>query len=147
MEFDDKARAFLAKNHSAGMVTLRVDGTAHVVRVGVALVDGKLWSSGTQDRARTRHLRRDPRSTLFVFDQAGYGYLGIEAQVSILEGPDVPAQSVQLFRTMQAGMQFQTPGNLMWNGKEISPDEFRRAMIDERRLIYEFAPRRVYGLF
>lgn len=146
MDFDDRARAFLDKNHGAGMVTLRADGTAHVVRIGVALVEGKLWSSGTQDRARTRHLRRDPRSTLFVFEQ-GFGYMGIEAQVAILEGPEVPALSITLFRTMQAGMPFETPGNLMWNGKEISPDEFRRAMIEERRVIYEFAPQRVYGMY
>jgi hypothetical protein len=74
------------------------------------------------------------------------GYLGIEAQVSILEGPGVPAQSIKLFRAMQAGMPLKTPGNLMWNGKEISPDEFRRAMVDERRVIYEFASIRVCGL-
>ena len=73
VDFDDKTQAFLDKNHSAGMVTLRADGTPHVVRVGVALVDGKLWSSGT-------------------------------------------------------------------------PDQFRKAMIDEQRVIYEFAPVRVYGL-
>jgi hypothetical protein len=50
------------------MITLRRDGSAHAVRVGVALVDGKVWSSGTADRVRTRHLRRDPRSTLIVPD-------------------------------------------------------------------------------
>ena len=61
-------RAFLDEHRSAAMVTLRRDGTPHAVQVGVAVVDGALWSSGTARRARTRHLRRDPRATLFVFD-------------------------------------------------------------------------------
>ena len=68
------------------MTTLRRDGTPHTVRVGVALVDGKIWSSGTQARARTRHLRRDPRSTLFVFDNE-WRWLTLECRVNILEGP------------------------------------------------------------
>ena len=146
MDFDEKTRAFLEQHHRAGMVTLRADGMPHVVRVGVALVEGKLWSSGTQRRARTRHLRRDPRSTLFVFDQ-GYGYLAIESGVTILEGPEVPELSIKLFHTMQAGMPgIQTPGNLLWNGVELTPDQFRQAMVDEQRLIYQFEPLRMYGL-
>jgi PPOX class probable F420-dependent enzyme len=148
VDFDAKARTFLEKNHGAGMVTLRADGTPHVVRIGVALVDGKLWSSGTQRRARTRHLRRDPRAALFVFEQQGFGYLGIEARVTILEGDDVPELSISLLRTMQAGMPgIKAPGNLMWNGAEVTPDQFRRAMIDEQRLIYQFEPVRTYGLY
>lgn len=65
---DSTKMAFLEKNPSAAMITLKRDGTPHSVRVGVAVVDGKIWSSGTADRARTGHLRCDPRSTLFVFD-------------------------------------------------------------------------------
>ena len=61
MNLDEKAIAFLEKNHSAAMTTLRRDGSPHTVRVGVALVEGRLWSSGTKDRVRTKHLRRDPR--------------------------------------------------------------------------------------
>lgn len=146
MKLDEKSREFLTKTRSAAMITLRADGTPHAVRVGVAYVDGKLWSSGTQNRIRTRHLRRDPRATLFVFDKS-YGYLGVESVVTILEGPDVPDLSIKLFRAMQAGMPgIATPGNLMWNGVEITPGQFRQAMLDEQRLIYEFEPVRTYGL-
>lgn len=128
------------------MVTLRADGAPHVVRVGVALVDGKLWSSGTQVRLRTRHLHRDPRAALFVFGP-GYGYLGMDARVRILDGPDIPDLSIALFRTMQAGSTtITTPGNLLWNGVEVTPEQFRQAMVDEQRLIYEFLPVRTYGL-
>ena len=143
VDLTEQQRAFLAeKNRVAAMITLRPDGTPASVRVGIALVDGKLWSSGTQDRARTRWLRRDPRSTLFVADAGGFGYLNIESRVRILEGPDAPELSVRLFRTMQ-----QRPsGPLSWFGGELSEEEFLRKMVDEQRLIYEFEPVRVSGL-
>jgi hypothetical protein len=147
MELDEKARAFLEKTHSAAMISLRGDGMPHAVRVGIALVDGKIWSSGRPDRLRTRLVRRDPRSTLFVFEH-GFGYLTIESQVTIIEGPSTPDMSVQLFRVMQVGMPgITTPGNLMWNGVELTPELFRQAMVDEQRLIYEFEPVRIYGLY
>src|SRR5260370_154845 len=97
MDLSDKQIAFLQKAHGAAMVTLHADGTPHAVRVGVALVDGRLWSSGVPGRARTKYLRRDPRSTLIVFE-AGYSYLTIESRVTILDGPDAPELNVRLFQ-------------------------------------------------
>jgi PPOX class probable F420-dependent enzyme len=142
VELTEQQRAFLEKARGAAMITLRGDGTPVAVRVGVALVDGKLWSSGTRDRARTRWLRHDPRSTLFVYDPAGFGYLNIESRVRILEGPDVPEQSVRLFRAMQN----RPTGPLSWFGGELSEEDFRRKMVEEGRLIYEFEPERISGL-
>jgi PPOX class probable F420-dependent enzyme len=144
MDLSDKQVAFLQQARAATMVTLRADGTPHSVRVGVALVDGKVWSSGVPSRARTKHLRRDSRSTLTVFE-AGYGYLTIESRVTILDGPDAPELSVRLFQVMQSGRQ--DPNILNWNGKPLGLDEFLQAMRDEQRLIYEFAPLRAYGLY
>ena len=138
-------QAFLEKNHSAAMITLRADGSPHAVRCGVALVDGKLWSSGIPSRVRTAHLRRDPRCTLFVFDQA-YNYLSLETRVTILDGPDAAEMNVRLFGEMQKGMQ-RPQGTLFWNGQPLSEEQFLQTMRDEQRLIYEFEePSRVYGL-
>ena len=119
VELSAEQRAFLERNRSAAMIALRRDGTPHAVRVGIALVNGQIWSSGTQARLRTRLLRRDPRCTLFVFE-SGYGFLTLEGSVTILDGPDVPDLSVRLFRAMQAGMRpAPAPGNLMWYGREL----------------------------
>lgn len=149
---EDKVREYLEQNRSAAMITLRRGGTPHAVRVGVALVDGKLWSSGVATRARTRHLRRDPRATLFVFGTSGpasgWSWLTVEATVTILDGPDAPEQSIRLFRAMQAGLeQPPPPGKLLWNGEEKTEGEFRQIMRDEQRLIYEFEVQRTYGMF
>jgi hypothetical protein len=66
MTLSERDPEFVANNRSAVMVTLKADGTPHVARVGVGLVGGKLWSTGTQGRLRTKHLRRDPRCSASV---------------------------------------------------------------------------------
>lgn len=142
---DPAAIAFLESQHAAAMTTLRPDGTAHTVRIGVALVDGNIWSSGTQTRVRTRHLRRDPRSTLFVFD-GNWRWLSLECRVRILDGQDMPQQHLRLFEVMQQGMHV-TPGKVMWYGAERDVDDFLRIMVEEQRLIYEFEPERAYGMY
>jgi hypothetical protein len=55
---DERIEKFLKDNHLAVMTTLRPDGSPHSVMVGVGLVDGRLWSSGTQDRVRTKKTGR-----------------------------------------------------------------------------------------
>jgi hypothetical protein len=146
MQLSDRGRAFLEANGAAAMITRRRDGSAHAVRVAVALVDGRIWSSGTADRVRTRHLRRDPRATLFLFG-SGYEALTLEATVRIIDGPDVPELSWKLFSVMQRGRTpAPAPGHLMWFGKQKTREEFLRLMLDERRLIYEFDVTREYGL-
>ena len=141
MKLSDSEIAFLEKNHSAAMVTVAADGIAKVARVGVGLVDGKLWSSGTQDRTRTKRLRRDPRCTLYVHDNV-FGFLALETTVTILDGPDAPTQNLRLFRQMQD----KPTGPLSWFGGEFEEPEFLAQMEAEGRLIYEFQPHHTYGL-
>jgi PPOX class probable F420-dependent enzyme len=140
MELNEKQRAFLQDHHAAAMITVARDGTPKAVRVGVALVDGRLWSSGTAERVRTKRLRRDPRSTLFVFDK-GPLYLSIEATVSILDDADAPQDNLDLFRVMQS----RPAGPLNWYGEELDEDAFLDRMVTEHRLVYEFRPVAVYG--
>lgn len=142
MALTAKDTEFLAANPSAAMITIAADGMPKAVRVGIALVDGRLWSSGTRDRMRTRRLRRDPRCTLFVFG-TGYAALTLETTVTILDGPEVPEQSVRLFRAMQ----HKPEGPLAWFGSELDEPAFRQRMVDEGRIIYEFDIDRGYGLF
>ena len=141
-------RVFLEQNHSAGMITLRRDGTPHVARVAVGLLDGRLLSSSTQSRLRTKNLRRDPRSTLFVFPGEGAGWLGLETVVTIREGPEVPELSLRYFNDMQRGLTpAPKPGNVIWFGAERTPAEFLKLMVEEGRILYEFEVQRAYGMY
>ncbi len=141
MSLSDEDLEYLKTNQSAAMITVGGDGRPKVARVAVTLVDGKLWSSGTADRARTKRLRRDPHCTLFVFD-SGWSWLTLETTVRLLDGPDAVDLSMRLFRTMQD----RPAGDLTWFGKDYDEQSFRKLMDDEGRLVYEFDVERTYGM-
>jgi len=133
--------AFLPDHHSAAMITVGDDGRPKVARVGIALVDGKIWSSGVQSRVRTARLRRDPRCTLYVPDPAAT-WVALETNVTILDGPDAPELNLRLFRIMQG----KPTGPLTWFGGDHEEADFLRVMREEERLVFEFAVEKSYGL-
>ena len=141
MALSEHDTKFLEANHAAAMITVAKDGTPKVARVGVALIDGKIWSSGTRDRARTRRLRRDPRCTLYVHDNE-FAWLALESAVTILDGDDAPQLNLKLFRLMQS----RPTGPLSWFGGELDEPTFLEKMVEEQRLIYQFEVGRTYGL-
>ena len=130
---EKRIQRFLENHHRAVMVTLRADGSPHVAIVGIGLVDGKLWSSGTKTRLRTKHLRRDPRSTLFVMGGNPWEWLGLETTVTILDGPDAPELNLRLYRHLA--------------GEPDDVQEYLDVMVTEERLIYEFEVERAYGMY
>ncbi len=130
---DDRVTTFLEKYHGAVMTTLKRDGMPHVARVGIGLVDGRLWSSGTQQRVRTGHVRRDPRCTLFVMSDSPWRWVGLETRVTILDGPDAPELNLALYRALA--------------GEPDDLDEYLEAMVREQRLIYEFEILKAYGSY
>lgn len=116
------------------MTTIKPDGRPHVARIACGLVEGKLWSSGTQTRARTGYLRRDARSTLMVLDlSTPYRWMGLETTVDILDGDDAVDNNLALYRVLA--------------GEPDDLDEYREAMVTEERLIYQFNIERSYGMF
>jgi PPOX class probable F420-dependent enzyme len=144
---DEQVRAFIEKNSAAAMTTLRRDGTPHSVRIGIGLMDGKLWSSSTQTRVRTKHLRRDPRSTLLVFDPQ-WLYLTLECNAIILDGPDAPDMNLRFMKMMQAKQDMPVEaGKVSWFGRQLTEEQFLETMVQEQRLIYEFDVVRHYGLY
>jgi PPOX class probable F420-dependent enzyme len=130
---DDRLRSFLEVHHAAIMTTVRKDGSPHVARVGVGLVEGKLWSSGTQDRVRTAHLRRDPRCALAVLQTGGGGWAGLDTEVEILDGPDAGDLNLALYRALA--------------GEPDDVEEYLAAMQREKRLIYQFDIKRAFGAY
>ena len=61
MRLSDAQEAFVRDHPTAAMITVGKDGFPKPARVGIALLDGRLVSSGTTERVRTRRLRRDPK--------------------------------------------------------------------------------------
>lgn len=96
-------------------------------------MDGKLWSSATKDRVRTKHLRRDPRCSLLVLGKDAWHWLGLDCRVTILEGEDAPQLNLALYRELA--------------GEPDDLEEYLAAMVTERRIIYEFEVLHTYGMF
>ena len=69
----DRHRAFLEANHRAMMATVDDRGRPHAVPALCAVVDGQLWSSGTDRRVRTRYLAARPYASLTVLGQGFWG--------------------------------------------------------------------------
>lgn len=141
MSLSPQQRSFIEANPSCAMITVGSDGMAKPARAGLGFVGDRLVSSGTEDRVRTRRLRRDLRCTVFVFE-AGYGWLGLEADVSILTGPEAIDLTVAFFRAIQ----HRPDGPLSWFGGEFAESEFRARMEQEGRILYEFEVTKAYGL-
>jgi hypothetical protein len=133
--------AFIEENPSAAMITVTANGTAKAARVVVAIVGGKLWSTGTVDRARTRRLRRDPRATLFLFATA-HSYRSLETTVAIIDGEAGIEANVALFRAMRN----RPEGPIEFFGAEYEETEFRQVLAADGRLVYEFDVLRSTGV-
>jgi len=92
--------------------------------------------SVTDDRAKTRNLRRDPRASFMVTRPDGSAYAVGEgtAQLSVPAGdphdPTVDAL-VDLYRAVQ--------------GEHPDWDDYRSAMVAERRVVLTLPLDRVYG--
>jgi hypothetical protein len=133
---------FVSTHSSAAMITVGDDGFAKASRVAVGVIDGKLWSSGTRSRARTKRLARDPRCTLYVH-ASKFSYLTLETTVTIRDDDDVAVDSMRFFRMLQR----KPDGPLDWFGGTLTDEQFVETMTTEGRVLYEFDVQRTYGLF
>ena len=126
-----RQRDFLEANHSAIMATVDDRGRPHAVPVLCALVGGQLWSSGTDRRVRTRYLAARPFASLTVLGK-GFGgeWLTVSGPVETRRQHRVE-DNLRLYRAATG----RDPDDL---------DEYRTAMVAERRLVYVLTPERVY---
>ncbi|TWJ26307.1 PPOX class probable F420-dependent enzyme [Micromonospora endolithica] len=93
--------------------------------------------SVTDGRAKTANLRRDPRASFHVSSEDGWAYAVAEARAEltpVAERADDPtvAELVGLYRAVQ--------------GEHPDWDDYRAAMVAERRLVLRLHVERVYGM-
>jgi len=129
---------FAKTRHQGVLVTQKRDGRPQLSNVAYALTDGVVRVSVTADRAKTANLRRDPRASLYVGrdDFWAYAVLEGDAELSaVTAAPDdaTAEELVVLYRTVRG---------------EDHPDwaEFRRAMVQERRLVVRLRVTHAYGM-
>jgi PPOX class probable F420-dependent enzyme len=119
----DDARAFVARNHRAVLITRRSgDGLqTSPVLVGVD-GEGKLVVSTREDAYKTRNLRRDPTAVLCVLADDFFGdWLRIEGAAQVVSLPEAMDGLVDYYRGI--------------SGEHPDWDEYRRAMEQQRRVL------------
>jgi len=136
----DLTRALqLASERELGtLVTLKHDGRPQLSNIMYAIGDGIVRISVTDNRAKTKNLRRDPRGSLYVSQPDGWAYLVLDGDaeltpVAAAVDDAVVDELVELYRSLQ--------------GEHSDWDEYRRAMVADHRLVLRLRPNHAYGMW
>ena len=118
-------------------MTLRADGTPQTSNLAFALVDGVAKVSVTDDRAKTRNLRRDPRAVLHVLGDSFYQYASVRVSAEVGPVTTEPGDA--------AGRELLEVYETITGGPHPDPAEFFAAMVTDRRLVLRLTPTSVVG--
>ncbi len=123
----DEARAFLRDNHQAVLATFRRDGRPQLSPVGAGIDDeGRVEISSRETAMKVKNLRRDPRISLCLLGPHWYAQWGqVEGIAEIVAPPEALDLLVGYYRRIA--------------GEHPDWDEYRQAMIDEKRVLVRFA--------
>lgn len=136
MELSD-AIAWAAEHRLGVLITIRSDGRPQSSDIVYAVDDGAFVISVTAGRAKTVNLRRDPRAVLHVSDENAWSYVSLDGTVELSPVTTSPGDA-----TSDALVDYY---ERVAGGPHPDWDEYRRAMIDERRLIARFTPTSAAG--
>ncbi|MCA1004819.1 PPOX class F420-dependent oxidoreductase [Rhodococcus hoagii] len=130
----------VASQNKAALATVKRDGRPQLSNVLYAWDPGTRTArvSVTADRAKTRNAARDPRVSLHVSapDFWSYAVLEADAELSAVAADPHDAAVDELVDVYRAA-----------TGREHEDwEEFRRAMVEERRLVLRVRADRVYGM-
>ncbi len=135
---EQRRRNLLAESHLGVLATLKRDGRPQLsdVMFQFNAEPDTIRVSITEGRAKTANLRRDPRASLHVRSAHGGGYAVAEgvAQLSqtAADPMDVTVEAlIDLYRTM--------------NGEHPDWDEYREAMVADRRIVLTILVDNIYG--
>lgn len=137
--FDDKLLAVIAGNSLGVLATIKRDGRPQLSNVTYHFDPRNLVVevSITEPRAKTRNLRRDSRASILVSSDDGWSYAVAEGN-AILTPPaasphdDTVEALIALYRKIA--------------GEHPDWDDYRRAMVTDRRVVLTLPISHVYGM-
>ena len=141
MTDDSDAKALLDllnSEHRGVLVTIKRDGGPQLSNVDYTYDPATrvLRFSVTDGRAKTVNLRRDPRASFHVTTAQGWSYAVAEGIAELSPVASDPADAtveelIDVFRTIR--------------GEHPDWQEYRSAMVTDRRLVLRLPVQRVYG--
>jgi PPOX class probable F420-dependent enzyme len=132
------ALEFARPRRQGVLTTQKRDGRPQLSNIAYHLGDDDVVRiSVTDGRAKTANLRRDSRASLHVTRDDFYAYVVLECDATltpVAQSPDDPTveQLVEYYRAVA--------------GEHDDWDEYRRAMVADRRLLLELRPVHAYGM-
>jgi PPOX class probable F420-dependent enzyme len=129
---------FARRRKQGVLVTIRREGRPQISNLIYAMDDrGVARISSTDDTAKVKNLRRDPRCSLYVPGDNFWEWVVIEATAELSAvaqalDDDVVEGLITLYRSV--------------SGEHPDWDEFRQAMAQDKRLIIQVQPERAYGM-
>ncbi|MEI7030134.1 PPOX class F420-dependent oxidoreductase [Streptomyces pratensis] len=129
----------LVGEHQGGvLVTLKQDGRPQLSNVNHAYYpeEGAIRVSVTEGRAKTRNLRRDPRASYHVTSDDRWAWTVAEGTAELTPPAAAPDDAtvealVRLYRDVA--------------GEHPDWDDYRRAMVQDRRVVLTLHIEHVYG--
>ncbi|MCB1263092.1 MAG: PPOX class F420-dependent oxidoreductase [Mycobacterium sp.] len=137
--FDDKLLALIADNSLGVLATIKRDGRPQLSNVTYHFDTRALTVevSVTEPRAKTRNLRRDPRASLLVSSEDGWAYAVAEGTATLSAPAAAPDDdTVESLITLYRKIAGEHPD---W-------DEYRRAMVVDRRVLLRLPIHHLYGM-
>jgi len=140
MTLDPNLVALAAERNIGALATMKRDGRPQLSAVNFTLdlATAVARISVRDDRAKTHNLRRDPRASIFVTSPDGWTYAVLEgtvelSAVALAPEDDTVQELVKVFRAIRG---------------EDHPDwdEYRAAMVADRRLVARLRVEHAYGL-
>ena len=121
------------------LVTHRRDGRAQLSNIAFVVTEGDvIHISITADRAKTKNLARDPRCELYLGREDFGGYAVLDATCALMPvAADPNDATVDALVAYYAALRGDHPD---W-------EEYRRAMVNDRRLIAQLTVERAYGMW
>jgi PPOX class probable F420-dependent enzyme len=135
---DPRMLGVVAEHRWGVLATVKRDGRPQLSNVGYAFdaAEGLVRVSVTADRAKTRNLERDPRVTLHVASRDFWTWVAVEGTAELTPvAADPHDATVEELITYYRGV----------SGEHDDWDEYRSAMVADRRLVVRFRPEHAYG--
>jgi PPOX class probable F420-dependent enzyme len=134
----DALLQLFAEGHGGVLVTLKRDGRPQLSNVSHAYDPDEriIRISVTDDRAKTRNLRRDPRASYHVTSADRWAYAVAEGTAELSPVAQDPHDETveELIRLYRAVL-----------GEHSDWDDYRAAMVRDKRLVVRLRVDRVYG--
>ena len=128
-----------ARAHKRGvLVTLKRDGRPQLSNISHTVGDdGVIRISATAGRAKAANARRDERVSLHVTAEDFWSYVVIDGRAEVTPTSSAPDDAtvdelVELYRGIA--------------GEHPDWDEYRAAMVEDRRLVIRIHPEHAYGM-